>query len=1264
MSTLAPDPVLERFRAILGSGGGTDPVLERFKAILQSRETYTTEQPGTEQLSHDERPYEGSQDGVTVQPYQPPAPVNVVGVPTQPHASKPDWRSTFADAEQQLGNTPPVIPGAQAGLVVGGAANLARGIQGGLAKLQNTFDPATYTTTPEHGLNLDREFGPRRAEDVNLPGLSAQEIQAAMDKTATASPLVQEIAGFAQIPGQMLDPINALAMAAGGVAGRGAVAASEGLGMGVIRNAAPRLAGAAEGAVGGAANLGTYSALTTPGEPQDRLEAGAKGAAMGAALGLGGAAVGAARDYLKLKAPELKSELETRGLPVPDSRKGMVEALRADDAKPKEPPNEAPRNQPQGGGVQEGPQGQAGAGVRVRGTEEPGQAPRPVQRGDEAAGVQASGEIEPSAPGGPNPPADVVAKPPTSDLYTPPGMRKPGTLATAPGSEKIPTSTSEWPPEKPPATPKVAEPNTTGIAHRVTTARGVDAPRGTVIDPEATREEGCKMLAAGADPAQIVADFNKTGNLQRGAFGVEAAKLEELAKATNKAIDEHGRDSTQAKAADQAEKDLVAAFKPLHTEWAQHGQAQQGETEIDTGTFHGLRRAYEGASGKEFAPAQAQVAKRTAGEVRAAGKALDAARAKLYETVAAPEAELSPRMKSIADRIVVRLDKAAADAMARFKARHNGTTLNVGIDPADFKDLSIYGAAKVAKGLTKFAEWSAEMTKEFGDKIKPHLKDLWDAADKHIDEHVAAGAGKKDAPAVRAKLAKADADLSGHVAGSKMTPERVKALWEKAKADYIEKGTTSFRDIVNGLATDLGLPADEIKKGLAQPKGAARLTNEMYARQAERNRVVNSAKQWVKGAATPGWLRFAKNLPRAFFTAKVAGHGTVGMVTHAGAHVFNPVEWRSYFTNFGRQFKLMSPAYHERTMEALQDRPNYITTRRAGLANDPAKYTDDYQTDFVAKALGKFGLAGNNGFDALKIFRQDLFDHQWDKLPASLKTPEMARMMADSINHSTGALSKAKMGGGVGAAVLFAPKLEGSRWAWLFGDPAKASKTFANWKNETPEARHAAVAEVKQKAVIAGTYFAALTANQAMLTATGSDQKINFTDPTAADWLAFKGGGYKFSVVSPLIGTVRFLANIAKASVGERSKLDAATGSRADKMAEVAGKYARGKLSPFASVVADTATQADYQGRPMPFSDDKLRATFRRRGIGKIGYGEYAAQTMLPIPFEESLHEAWHGQGADESTIGHWTRVVGVGALGVTGARATQENKDPKYKNK
>ncbi len=701
-----------------------------------------------------------------------------------------------------------------------------------------------------------------------------------------------------------------------------------------------------------------------------------------------------------------------------------------------------------------------------------------------------------------------------------------------------------------------AIPPTTGIAHRVSEARGVEAERGEGVSVPDSIARGRELIAKGFNANKAIEDFDKTGKISSDAMAAVRAHEEVLSRAVNKAQDDHGTDSPQAKAAWDEVKNWIDKIKPMQTEWHKIGQAQQGETEIDTGTFHGLQKAVYEATGRDMTPKEATEAKQIVTKVKDATEATEAAQDKVLKTVGLP----------------------------------TKTT-----------DASIKAAGDVIKTIKPGDEW---------------------------------------------------------------TPVQARALWHVAKANYIDRGKTDFNDIRAGLATDYGLSKDDIARGMAAPKGVRPLTNEMYAKMAERRRVINQAKQWVADAKYPGYQKFFRNIPNAFFNLATFGHGTVWTITHAGNQYFLPKASGELFKDLGRSFKLMGVtdkgAYHERMMQDLVRDPNYITAKRAGLANDPFRYQDDYQNPGVVKVFKDIGLMGNRGFDGMKMFRQFRFNQEWDATPASLRTPDGAKLLADNINKATGITKSSKLPNWTNTA-FFAPKLEMSRWAFLYGDPAKDVKTLTlDRKTASPEERHAAVRDIRQKLTMAGTYLGALALNQAVLSSTGSDQQVNLTNPRAGDWLSFKGFGHNFGVVGPMVSSVRFLQNIAHDFWGERSKLEQVQSTRGSEAGTRAFEYARGKLSPFAGVALDAASQSDAVGRPMPWSKDPL--SYRAKQIGASGpysYGEYASKKLLPIPLEEAATEIWRSQGASDDQIGKWMRAIAIGAAsGGTGVRVTPQSPD------
>ncbi len=671
---------------------------------------------------------------------------------------------------------------------------------------------------------------------------------------------------------------------------------------------------------------------------------------------------------------------------------------------------------------------------------------------------------------------------------------------------------------------KGPEGDTYGIAARVTEQRAKagkveDIEPGEGIAPEASVEKGRQLLKNGASPETAVERFEKTGAIKADDIALARAEGERLAKKASAAADKYGTGSEQYREAAKADSDWLKRIKPMQTEWSRIGMAQQGETELDTGDFHSLRREFEQTAGRDFTPQEADKAQKIAKDVRKAEGDVDAAKGEVLDEL----------------------------------------------------------------------------------KKKPATQD-----------------------------------------------EVTADIWKRAK-DYLESGEDDFDDIRHKIATDTGLPVSEVTKRLAGPKRIRVITNDMYSKMAQRRALVDQAKYWIKKQAMPGWERFLRQIPRIFFADKVFGHGTVGMITHAGINMFNPADWATYWPKFFEQYKLIGwhdqGAYHEMAMQDLQRDPYYVTARRAGLANAVNKSMDDYEKG----AMGKIGLVGNRGFDALKIYRQARFSQEWAKTPASMRTPEYAKALADGINHATGYV-KANFPT-VANSVIFAPKLEGSRWAYLIGDPVKDGKTFANWSSASDGAKAAAIRNTKEKALIAGTYIGLLAANEGLLTATGSKQKINFTDPKKPDFLAFKAAGYQLGIISPMLGAIRYLVNMTHAALEERHGAEKKD-TRFEEMVTLTGKYGRNKLSPFGGFVTDVAAQADYQNRPLPFSKDKPPAYLSKEGIGKYTYAEWLGEQFAPIPLEEAIKEVWTDQGMSEDRQKHWLGVIATMAvMGGTGAR-------------
>jgi hypothetical protein len=484
------------------------------------------------------------------------------------------------------------------------------------------------------------------------------------------------------------------------------------------------------------------------------------------------------------------------------------------------------------------------------------------------------------------------------------------------------------------------------------------------------------------------------------------------------------------------------------------------------------------------------------------------------------------------------------------------------------------------------------------------------------------------------------------VVAKESVPPQVKAIWNHAKSNYIDKGQIPFDILVRNVAQDLKITEREVIDAFAAPKTARQITIDMYRLMNKRRDVVNSAKHWVGDLNAPWLWKPFKDLHHFIFGQTVLGHA-VGMETHAGQWVFDPTVFNTYWRNVGRQFKIWANSVaHEKLLQDIESNPYYYLAKRSGLGVDIQKSIDQYQ--LYSNWIGKIGKAGSRSMDALKSFRLDLFQHFWEQAPKSLQTADYAKELSSFINHSTG-VSDFQMTFGKGAGrmdiagnVLFASRLEGSRWARLVGDPAKHIATLTNPK-ATPAEKAIAIFWAKRTGIIAGTYLATLAVNDGLNMALGSNTRVNFTDPTKADFLCHKIGGRAVDLSSKMLSPLRFMAQIVQASITKPQRGQTSY----QRMSQAGGQYLRGKLTPAVGLGVDIASGTDYMGRPMPFSSQKVP------GKPKYTWPEYILSQRGPIPMSgmvRELADIWRTQGISQIKVTDFLKalaVFGTEAVGV-----------------
>lgn len=878
---------------------------------------------------------------------------------------------------------------------------------------------------------------------------------------------------------------------------------------------------------------------------------------------------------------------------------------------------------------------------------------RPLEEPASPLSTKESGERVQPPPEAPKPEVPLAPTPPVASPTPEATVAEPGQLGG--GAAHI----SEF--EVDPGNPDIY-----GIAARVRAQRA-QAGQTVTIEPgqgvsavEAVAH-GQEVLEKNPLAAEQAVDaFKKNNSISFEGITATRAKAEKEFQEARRTEEKLGTDSPEYQTAKAAAVEWDKASKEMQTEWHKAGRAQQGQTDIDTGTFTGLDRAFQQETGKPIPEAKVPKAKKIAKDVTDARGAAETAKAELFKNIRERSSDMSDAEKRAFDaaKKTIRewaVTKADAESKLRVAQKVQADAVKKVQDAAAERarraaDKTLTENAKrLADEETARRVKSAQLAKESADVEVRRQEKRAAEASKRITKAAA------DAAKAERKLNVAKADLPTYV-------------WTKAR-EYIEKGMDNFDDIRVKIATDEGLPLQKVTEAMGKDKRSKFLADEVWRRQQHERRLREQAKRWLTAQTIPEYQRWFQNIPAAMFTAKVMGHGTVALGTHAPMGLFKPMEWGLYFKNFGRMYRMVgSKAFYENQIQDLLRNPNYTVARRAGLVNDPYQF-EDYNSPDMLKWMDKFTAMGNRGYGVLKLLRQDMFDRQWNKLPKTMKISKVAEGLANDVNHATGVVKVAAPKGT--AVAFFAPRLELSRLAYIFGDTAQMTGTFLNWKNATPEAKIQALRQAKERAWVLGTGASLLALNQGVLSAVGSDQKINGVpealggvgfDPMRSDFLKFKAFGMQGSYGNAMTAMARLPARLW-VGIKNEGKLNKIV-HEDENIYTIFGEFARSQFSPFMGTTFDLAVGSDFQRRPLPRKgfgflpgDTYVPKRLREQGVEPYTWTEYLSVQGTPIPFSEAIREVWkHGLGMSEEQMDAYMKAFAIlSIMTATGGRVTED---------
>jgi hypothetical protein len=473
--------------------------------------------------------------------------------------------------------------------------------------------------------------------------------------------------------------------------------------------------------------------------------------------------------------------------------------------------------------------------------------------------------------------------------------------------------------------------------------------------------------------------------------------------------------------------------------------------------------------------------------------------------------------------------------------------------------------------------------------------------------------------------------------------EERQAIWGWAKANAIDQGLPIEKvgDAINehffgGQAKPEWI--NDILSGRKTP--FKQVANDLWRKQYNRRVITQQAREISQLANMGPVGKLLRKLWTAPRTVAVMGHGVVFPITHAGDLVFRPASWGTFIKGTLRTYRgAFSSAYTGRILNMISRDPLYDLSLRSGVDVGP----QSHPSGLISRS---YHGPAQRAWDMLTAMRFELWKKEVSKYikpgMSEAETLDVGKNIADWANHATGS-AKGPIAN-IGGDVLFGPKLTQSKLSRIFSDPATTINTFSNWSKATTGEKAVAMTRLSGATQFLLTNLGFLAVNQGLMYALGQKDKVNFTDPSKADFLAFKGSDLLANVPG-LHTEIRTLAKILGVAFANKQQLRGE--SKFTATAKTVGQYGMGKLTPTIQRGLEIGLGQNWMGRPLPWSADKGTPSKPR-----MTYGEYAA-SIGPIPLEGPIgfvydHLKKAGASAlDASAITKALIITGIGGTGI-----------------
>ncbi len=586
--------------------------------------------------------------------------------------------------------------------------------------------------------------------------------------------------------------------------------------------------------------------------------------------------------------------------------------------------------------------------------------------------------------------------------------------------------------------------------------------------------------------------------------------------------------------------------------------------------------------------------------------------------------------------------RKAADARARIKARRDGPSLLRSGTPTteELVDYAIVGADWIARGVANFAEWSAAMTREFGQRIAPYLQEIYDRSTQEVDDvriERARAALERSIKELTRKIEEGDLSTKrrpGDIDHPELNALRKKRdelrrtlqqLRRKATTQeqrdarslkaFKSRQRNDARRVLEQLeAGDLTLPErrrvqldEEAIQLQAEAKAAKRKLRQAIARAKRANRTRGEV---VRDTAK----ELLHEMPRSIISS-ADNSGFRQAITVLYGH-----PWRTITRSPASMRAMFSQKFYDAHEARLRSVDYFDEMISAGVeftsdSDDVTQGEEEYGSRLVEKlpVMGPIVKGSGRAFmTLLNTIRVDSYGYlRTSNFLQGETTTEQREAIASFVNNSTGrgdgvtgeALAKAGM-------LLWAPKLLASRVNLMMG-PLAPNK-FGRGMRRDPALRKLFLREYAQTLAGMATMYALMN-----LWLDGEDEGIEW-DPRSSDFGKIRVGDTR---VDPMGGLIQVSVLLTRAG-GGLAGLDSVKSPKSGDVRRFSagdlGRFGRYKLSPSASAAFNILTGEDAVGNPMD-----LRSA---EGVGNL-----AASMYIPLPFRE-IHEAIAERGLADGT--------------------------------